>query len=429
MSCIEINQAENIATLYSNASIRVAKLKPLSEQIRNAFILKDLYEINIENLKIVLGNETDLALDVALKKAPKIYYYLLRNLERYLNAVENNFKTVTSNEYLIKIIDDVSELENHETLGKIIKNSSPDCIIQSLDDVKNEAWIFLASSQRFTATFKNVISYISTIGDVDEYIEKVLLKNNAIIEHETAPQEEKEKLAIKVLNYNYIPADHRIQLVNSLNLDNYIESSNVPKVILPLLLESDLVEDCEDTYEHLLEEDWSSREHYIEASKKFHEYITPELLHGDLAAFLASGKIGSDVKATVVGRVEEFTVDCSKNDLIELAQFAINQDKTLPIDVIEKMASNGVEDQSILNLLRSHLDEISLTQLTDILNLMKGDYPKLTVADGSILKMPNNEENIKLLTILQQHEIVSTFPPISDQILKVNMKGKGKKNN
>ena len=93
------------------------------------------------------------------------------------------------------------------------------------------------------------------------------------------------------------------------------------------------------------------------------------------------------------------------------------------------MASNGVEDQSILNLLRSHLDEISLTQLTDILNLMKGDYPKLTVADGSILKMPNNEENIKLLTILQQHEIVSTFPPISDQILKVNMKGKGKKNN
>ncbi|MCW4628649.1 MULTISPECIES: hypothetical protein [Marinomonas] len=426
LSSKERNQAENIAKLYSNASIRVAKLKPLSEQIRNAFIAKDLYEINVENLKIVLGNETDLALDVALEKDQKVYYYLLRNLERYLNAVDNNFNTVTSNEYLIKIIDDVSESENHEKLGKIIRNSSPDCIIQSLDVVRMEAWIFLASCQRFTATFNNISSYISINHGIDEYLERILIQNDAIVEHESATQEEKEKLTINILNANNLSAEHKVQLVNSLNLDNYIESSTVPKEMLPLLLESDLVEDCEDTYEHLLEEDWSTREHYIEASNKFHEYITPELLQGDLEAFLASTKITIEKKMSIVEQAIAYTEDCDKGGLVELAQFAINQDKTLPIDVIEKMASHGIEDQSIIKLLHPQIKLVPISQLINILTLMKADYPKLTAANGKTAKVPNNEENKAFLQILKNHELVSSFPPTSDPILKVYMKGKSK---
>lgn len=431
-------QAENIAKLYANAVIRVPELQPLSKEIRNAFIAKDLYDINVDNLKIAIENDTNLALDVALKKNKRIYDYLLLNLEKYLSAVIGSSKTVSSNEYFIRVVEDVLALKNADGLDCIIINASDDCIINSLDDVQKDAWQCLADSNRFTATFDNINSYIATFGKIDKSLEKVLTENDAISECKSATESEsehetkKETLAVHILNADSLAAKQRAQLVKSLNLDNSIHTKDLLKEegeLFPLLLDKKIIEDGADTYKHLLTTDWSTRERYIEVSNQFHEYITPELLHGDLAAFLASKKIELDTKISVVERAEEFTVDCSKNDLIELTKFAINQDKTLSLDVIEKMVSNGVEDQSILKLLRSHLDEISLNQLTDLLSFMKGDYPKLTVADGSILKMPNNEENIKLLTILQQHEIVSTFPPISDQLLKVNMKGKGKKNN
>ena len=123
--------AENIAKLYDNTVIRVPKLQPLSEAMRNAFISKDLYEINVENLKLVFGNETNLALDVALKKDKKIYHYLLGDLGRYLQAVIDTSKTIFSNEYFIIVIDDILELENHEILGEVIRNTSIDCVIQN----------------------------------------------------------------------------------------------------------------------------------------------------------------------------------------------------------------------------------------------------------------------------------------------------------
>ncbi|ETI59368.1 hypothetical protein [Marinomonas profundimaris] len=148
--------------------------------------------------------------------------------------------------------------------------------------------------------------------------------------------------------------------------------------LFPLLLKNGLIEDGANTYEHLLATDWPTRERYIEASTKFLEYITPKLLQADLADFLASKKIELDIKVSVVERAEKFTVDCGKNDLIELARFSIEQGQALPTDVIEKMANHGIENQSIIFLLAPHLaPEMNIEQLFRILELLKGDYPQL----------------------------------------------------
>ncbi|WP_417561074.1 P-loop NTPase fold protein [Marinomonas sp.] len=424
-------QAENIAELYSNASIRVTELKHLSEQICNAFIAKDLYEINVENLKIALRSETSLALDVALEKDEEIYHYLLRNLGKYLQAVVNNFKTVTSSEHFIRVIDDVLASKNPDDLDEVVENASDNCIIEVLDDVQTDAWQCLADFNRFTATFNNISSYISTLRGVDEYLEKVLIQNDAIIEHKSASQEEKEKLAINILNANKnsLLTKHRVQLVESLHLTGRnIHVSDLPVEkgeLFPLLLKGKIIEDCADTYEHLLETDWSTRESYIEVSNDFKNYITPELLQGDLAAFLASEKIGLDIKVSVVERAEEFTVDCNKNDLIELAQFAINQDKTLSIDVVEKMTNNQVETRNIILLLSPHLTpSINSEQLFRILELLQGDYPKLISTGKDQPKIPNTPENQKLINTLKTLEIVNSFREIADGLIKVFKKHK-----
>lgn len=429
-SSIDKDQAENIAKLYANAVIRVPELKHLSEQIHNAFITKDLYDINVDNLKIVLGNETDLALDVALEKNKGIYTYLLLNLGEYVKAVINTSKTISSNEYFIRIVEDVLALKNTRDLDNVVMHASGDCIIEDLQQVEKDTWQCLAEFNRFTPTFDNISHYRSTVGEIDEYIEKVLIESDAITEYELATEDEKEKLAVYILHANgdFLTSEHIVQLVDSLNLTDYIHASRLPVEkgeLFPLLLKGKIIEDCADTYEHLIETDWSIRESYIEASNEFKNYITPELLQGDLAAFLTSGKIGLDIKVSIVERAEEFTVDCSKNDLIELAQFAINQDKKLPIDVIEKMASNGIEDKSIILMLAHHLETIDSNQLLPILEMLKGDYPKLTLKGRERPKIPTTPtpETENLLNTLKKLGIVTKFT-LEDGYFRVNKKHK-----
>ncbi|MBJ7557013.1 DNA-binding protein, partial [Marinomonas spartinae] len=425
------NQSERIALLYSNAAIRVPELRPLSEAMRNTFIAKNLYEINVENLKIALDNETNLALDVASEKDEEIYHYLLRNLEKYLQAVVSTFKTVTSSEHFIGIIDDVLASKNPDDLYEIIENASDHCIIENLNDVQKDAWQCLAEFNRFTATFDNITSYISAIGAIDKYIENILIKNTAITDHESVPEDEREKLAIAILHAdkNRLTSIHRAQLVRSLKLkDNLISASDLPienSDLYILLLKNSIIEDDATIYEHLLETDWSTRESYIQVSKEFKHYITPELLHGDLADFLTSNTIELDTKISIVEQAEEFTKDCSKNDLKQLARFAISQNQTLPTNVIEDMANNDIDTKDIILLLASNLNpSMDSEQLFRILKLLKGDYSQLISTGKDQPKIPNTPENRKLISILKTLKIVNSFRETTDDMIKIFKKHK-----
>jgi hypothetical protein len=423
-------QAKNIAKLYANAVIRVPELKPLSEQIRNAFITKDLYDINVDNLKIVLGNETNLALDVALEKNKDIYTYLLLNLGGYVQAVINTSKTISSNEYFIRVVEDVLALKNTRDLDNVVMHASGDCIIEDLHQVETDTWQCLAEFNRFTPTFDNISRYRSTVGEIDEYIEKVLIESDTITEYELATEGEKEKLAVYILHANgdFLTSEHIVQLVDSLNLTDYIHASRLPVdkgELFPLLLKGKIIEDCADTYEHLLETDWSTRESYIEASDSFKEYVTPTLLQGDLKAFLTSSKITLETKMSVVEQAEAYTENCDKGDLVELAQFAIKRDTKLPIDVVESMAINEVETKNVILLLSPHLTpSINTEQLFRILERLKGDYPKLISKGTDRPEIPNTLEDRKLIKVLEALQIISSFKEIADGFIKIFKKHK-----
>ena len=96
---------------------------------------------------------------------------------------------------------------------------------------ERRAWLYLAKFKRFTATFNNISSYISVFGDIDEYLEKVLIERELITEHKSVPEEEKEILAVHILNANKynLTAEQRVQLVNSLGLTkHYIYAKDLP---------------------------------------------------------------------------------------------------------------------------------------------------------------------------------------------------------
>lgn len=419
--------ANRIGTVFADAGIRVPALAPLSKTVLEAFVTKDLYVINRENLKIALGDNESLSLDVALKASHGVYNYIIGYLDAYLSAIDGFSATVASGEDFISVLEDVLNAGS-DRLDEIIAHASESCIVKDLKDVSEDAWRHLAYYERFPAKFSNVSAYISAVGSLDGNLAKVLTCAKGISDHGNYDEDRKAELAKAILSAReHIPSTSlRIELVTSLNLQNYLEVGELQKEngdLFGLLLKHKIIEDDADTFAHLLEFDWPTREYFISESSQFHEYMSPGLVQGDLARLLQSNMVKDAIKTTVAEHASEYTQDGSKKDLAQLAQYATQQEIELTLDVVEKLASNEVPPHYVIHLLVPHLGAITSDQLFHILRSLGGDYLKLTSVGRDQPKIPNTPSDCALLDVLTRHGIVKTYNAETNPI-KVNKRRK-----
>lgn len=420
-------EANRIGTVFADANIRVPALAPLSETVLEAFVTKNLYVINRENLKIALGDNENLGLDVALKANHGVYNYIVGNLDAYLAAIDGFSPTVSSDQDFISVLEDVLN-DRSDRLDEIIAHASESCIVKDLKDVSEDAWPHLAHYQRFPAKFSNVSAYISAIGSLDGNLANVLTSTRRISDLGDYDEDSKTELAKVILSAReHIPSTSlRVELVTSLNLHNYLEVDELHAEngdVFGLLLKHKIIEDNSDTFAHLLEFDWPTRECFINESSQFHEYMSPGLVQSDLARLLQSNMVNDAIKTTVAEHASEYTQDSSKKDLAQLAQYAIQQGIELTIDVVEKLASNGVPPHYVIRSLVPHLETITSDQLFHLLQSLDGDYPKLTSVGRDQPKVPNTPADCALLDVLTRHGIVKTYDAEANPI-KVNKRRK-----
>lgn len=418
-------RAERIAAVFSKANTIVSDLTPLTKVVQQAFITNNLYIINRENLAIALGNDANLALDIAKKTGTGVYNYILENLDAYLPAIDGVSVTVDSEADFIPIIEDTLTA-NADRLRDIIAHSSTYCIVTNIEGVSKDAWPALAANERFPPTFSNVSHYIDSIGSIDANLAKILTSAQKITEHGTAEEEKKEQIATTILAArSELPsASLRAGLAASLDLSNYLGMDDIKPEkgeLFGLLLEHNIVSDDAATYAHLSETDWATRERVIIKSKKFKDYMNPALVHADLETLLSSDKVNSAIKMAITDHASEYIEGCSTRALSQLAHFAIQNERQLTSDVVEKLASNGVAAKNIITLLKPHLDELSSELLCSILNSLEGSYPKLTSVGRDKPKIPNTLADQTLLEALKNHNIVSTYKAEGNMI-KVNKK-------
>jgi len=242
----------------------------------------------------------------------------------------------------------------------------------------------------------------------------MLTAAGVITETNAADEDSKTKLAIAILAAKtQLPsAALRSELVESLDLEIYLDIDDVEAEfgnLFALLLKHEIIEDTAATYEHLAETDWPTRKAFICASKKFSDYMTPELLRPDLAAFLTSDEINSEIKSVIVAQAAAYAEVADPMGLTELAQFATRNEHELAADVVQKMAQTGVDTQQVVMLLEPHLTSISREQLFTILQDLDGDYPSLTEVGRDRPKIPNTHANLALLQRLRQENIVGKY--------------------
>lgn len=420
-------KAELIAKVFKAGGIRVPTLEPLSEIIRQVFVVQNLYQVNRDNLIIALGSDVNLALDSILKTDENIYSYVIKNLDAYLPAINGTSATVDSESRFIEVIEDVLA-NDADQLREIIAQASESCRLNDLTQLSDTAWPFLAEFERFPATFNNISNYIGTIGELDANLAKVLNSARAVTEYVSAEEDDKEGLAQTILFAGeHLPSPAlRAELAASLELQEYLNPGEIPAEkgeLFALLLECNVIQDTAETYGCLLETDWPTRENFIQKSAKFKDYMTPTLLRGDLADLLLSNKIDCVVKKSVVEQADEYVAGSNQKDLRELAGFAVKNKCQLSPGVVTKLVVNGVSAEHVIILLEPHLQALPSEQLFDIISSMGGTYQQLSSVGTDRPKILDTPANKALLDVLKSYGIVSTCTP-EGKYLRVNKKHK-----
>lgn len=420
-------QAERIGIFFSDSLITVPRLQPLGHQIRLLFVSRNLYKITFENLVIAINNTKTVALDVIQSTNKTVYNYVLRHLKTYLKAIDGVSATIDSTEYFITVIEDVLGKDS-SSLNDVIERAASNCYVANLTEVSEDAWQLLAKHQRYPATFVNVSRYVAVFGAVDASLAKILAASSEITEVGTAEEESKATLAIAILAANDLlpSAMLRVKLVNSLDLYHYLNARDVMAEVgdlFALMLKHNIIEDNADLYEHLAATDWPTRKVLICESKKFVEYMTPELVRPDLIDILTSDVIDSAIKNLIIEQAETYAELLDPQELNELAKYAALNGQTCQPDILQKMAQKGISTHYIISLLEPHLASISRAQLFSILQLLDGDYPKLAEPGYDKPRIPNTHPDIALLERLKRDGIVGKYD-VNESPIKVNKKYK-----
>lgn len=424
---ISMSQAERIGTLFKEAHIIVPRLQPLGRQVCQAFQSQSIYEITYENLLTAIDSAKSVALDKINTASKTVFSYVLTNLGTYLKAIEGKSFTIDVPDSFITIIEEVLA-QDASHLNDVIRHAHTDCHVRDLTQVSEAAWQPLAELCRFPATFNNVSRYLAVFGAVDAHLSHVLSSCGTIIEAEAAEEEQKTSLATAILAAReYLsPASLRVELVNSLNLEDYLDISNVFAEVgdlFALLLRHNLIKDDSESYEHLAGTDWPTRQAFISESADFEKYMAPELVCADLAEILASDVINASIKSKIVDDATLYVGLADFAGLNQLAKYVTHHGYACDLSVVQKMAEEGVVAELVIPLLQPHLESISRQQLFSMLRLLDGDYPSLTNVGYDKPRIPNTPADLALLERLTLEGIVGKYDA-QESPIKVNKKYK-----
>ncbi|WP_156413938.1 MULTISPECIES: DNA-binding protein [unclassified Guyparkeria] len=408
---VDGSQIYRVASIFSKAKARVDDLGSLSDAVRRVFVEKVLYEINLNNLRQIVGSETPLGLDVIEKRDEKAYRACLHNLSDYLAAIKNKSETVTDPESFVDVINDVMGAESR-FVSDVVSGASEKCSLQDLEEVDEDVWPHLAYSQRFAPSFHNVRAYLGVFG-VDQMLGDLLSSAGKITVQEGADEGEKESVACELLSSEGVlpSASMRAQLVASLGVQLDVETVPVSEEggeLFAWLLKYDVINDDARAYARLAGFEWPVKEMFIKQSSRFSDYVVPDLVQGDLSNLLLRKNAGRKLKDAILDEVSGYVAVATREDLVALAKVAAQRRRELPADVLEVMARE-VPPKLIVNLLQPKLQAIDTEQLLRILGFLGLPYESLARSDEAEVTIPASKGAQAIVSTLEERGVVASF--------------------
>jgi hypothetical protein len=188
-----------------------------------------------------------------------------------------------------------------------------------------------------------------------------------------------------------------------------------------LLLEKDIAEDNRATFAHLDADDIDGLAFAISKSTEFVNFMTTtEVTPTNVGRIVNHILVPTNVKDVIIARYNEFTANADVEELYLVAAYALESNKQLELDMIQRLATNKINPQFVIKLLKQHLPTITLADIMPILTAFGGNYCKLIERNGLHPIFINDEAHQALAKRLIELGTASSITEKGANI-KVNM--------
>lgn len=402
-----------VVALIKKVGVVLPELAGLDEAFRDRVVHEDLYLLTADNLREALGVTGDVSFDRVRENADA-YDRCRRNPNEYLTAVENDTHTpysVLIETTLTEVLTDIAEHWEADHTRKLIAMTAPDSQLGRLDDAPQSCWPDLAAHRLFRSTVRNVRNYRDAIGSIDQNLADLIVQAGNIddaSEDETAQM----NVAIDVLNAaDTIPeACQRVSLIVSLHLDHYVSPSTIKPAtgdLLALLLEHDVVEDSLESFAQFRSAGWAAIEPAIGKSRKFVEFMTPELVSDFLTDLLSSDAVPRQARDKVVDNLAKYVSDNDAAALAGAGHYALAKGRPLPPNQVRRVAAATRDKNLTLRLLTATSPMPPASEVVTVLTELGEPYSYLTNRAKDEFDVPNDEEHRAVFDHLKEAGLVA----------------------
>lgn len=398
------SRVARVFEILEAAEIVVPDLSPLSKPLRDRVVGKHMYEIGVANLKQALEIETAPTLDEVRKKE-HVWDYCRSHIDEYLKAVrddESIEKFVQSEPVLVDVLGEQHESWTTDQLGAVIEGSSDSVKVVDLHNVPESIWPALVRSHHAFPSAANVVEY-SKVRGIDEDLAEFLSPEGAapveLLDVDEVGDTARAELAIKLLNASdQLTAKDRVTLAAQVSPPDGFDLSSVTPVSGQLLargLEAGLFEDDLPTFAHFAPGGWAAMSEAFKVSRKVASFLSPAIVQGFVAEFIASPNISRSLKRIVVTRLQQYVPDDDARALRAAGEFARTESLKLPLEEVRRIARVAKATGAVMRQLVLSIKELGSGEVVEVLSLLGTPYSKLADGPGAKFDQPSGVPSLE----------------------------------
>lgn len=418
--------AEATVALLVDTGSTLPDVTPLTSSARRVLARTRAFTITASNLQ-QLSRSENIALDALRTSHPELYSYAVDSLDDYLQAFENSPTTAFTIELPDQFVPilTASQQWGRTHYDRLIPTAAPDCTVEQLSEVPSAAWPALVREPRTSPTFQNVASYIDWAGEVDSSISALLARVPAITDVGEVEQQRRSAVALAIVNAgpDALATEHRVDLALDLDPGVLPASSLKPEAgeLMGRLIAEDLLVDDPEAFAARLMVDWATQEYAITKSTAFIDMVLPTTVKVEhIAPLIRSRNIKATIQARLVNNLNAFA-NVPADAYEAIAESGLDERLTLGASAISMVQAGGARKETVLRLLASAGDRISIDELRQLLRQIGGPYRTIADAGRQRPKITDTSENRTIVERLKSAGIISMSKPDKGQTLRITL--------
>lgn len=423
---------ERVHRMLTRASVVIPNLaEVLDDRLRDLIVEGNRYQLTADNLRSALGITGEVSLDQA-QANQSVYKRCLAYISDYIVAIDNDPETdhtIVTPATLASVLNDGVETwddalltdPEHGVVAHLLNLAAPDSRLNSLSAAPEVTWPALAAAGLFRSSLANVETYRARVGSIDNHLATLLKRAGTI--HVDGPGDttntdgneyNRQTAAVAILNAPMLAPADRVDLAASLRASLPLPVEDIDpatSILFALLLERDMVEADETSFEHFHAGGWASIGPALKVCADIETVLKPHFVYGMVSDMLGDTEVADKVGQLVLDDVEEYVPNDDWRELKAVARYADVRRAQLPPDSVTRIArvadENGdVEKSLLLRLLASAAPSASAEHIITVFELLGPDYNKIQQT-GEKLKFDRDGTHEELLKVLKAAGLIT----------------------